>query len=81
MHSEIQQRLEQVFQAIQNKNLEKIDLIGLSQEIQSKDISRDILYEFLDIAHFNMIANHISETNQADVWLNNLVDIIKKSKY
>ena len=80
MHSEIQQRLEQVFQAIQNKNLEKIDLIGLSQEIQSKDISRDILYEFLDIAHFNIIANHISESNQVDIWLNNLLDIIERSK-
>ena len=81
MHSEIQQRLEQVFQAIQNKNLEKIDLMGLSQEIQSKDISRDILYEFLDIAHFNIIANHISESNQVDIWLNNLLDIIERSKY
>ena len=81
MHSEVQQRLEQVFQAIQNKNLEKIDLIGLSQDIQSKDISRDISYEFLDIAHFNIIANHISESNQADIWLNNLVDIVERSKY
>ena len=81
MHSEIQQRLEEVFQSIQDKNLEKIDLIGLSQDIQSKEFGRDILYEFLDIAHFNIIANHISESKQVDIWLNNLLDVVKISKY
>ena len=54
MHSEIQQRLEQVFQAIQNKNLEKIIIVDYGSQV-TQLIARKVreIGVYSEIINFN----------------------------
>ncbi len=81
MYSDIQQRIEQALEEVQGNGLEKIDLIKLSQDCLAEDIDHETLYAFLELAHFSSVSKHISEFDQIDKWLNNLIKLIKRSKY
>ncbi len=81
MDTGIQTRINESISQAKSGTLKADALIRLVNDCTDQSPDRDIIHQFLDLAHFREIAKIISSAGLADDWLDRIVKLIDSSQF
>ena len=81
MDKNIQSIITELESTNQKNNITPDILLKISKEYLIKDPNKEIIHQFLNIAHLNQISKIIANSSVIEEWLNNLSELIKLSNY
>ena len=81
MNKNILSRIRQIHSINNSKNLTADELLKISNDCIKNKLEKEIIHEFLDLAHLNHISIIIAKSSMIDEWINSLTQLIKLSNY
>ena len=81
MDTGLQTRISESITKAKNGTITADALIRLVNDCLDQSPDREIVYQFLDLAHFQSVAQIISKANLTEEWLNRVVQLIDHSQF
>ena len=81
MNTELQSRISQIRESVLKNDFQNEELLKLAKDCISQNAKKELLHQFLDIAHLSNVSINIYKSKQVDIWFNYILEIIKLSNF
>ena len=81
MSFDIQLRINQASKSAKENNINSDELVKLLNDCIHQEPSSVLIHKLLDLAHLNTVTKTISKSTNQEIWLTQLIQLIKKSNY
>ena len=81
MSSELQLRINQASNSAKENNINSVELVKLLDDCINNNVDQSLAHKLLDIAHLKSVSRSIANSNDEEIWLKKIIQLIKKSNY
>ena len=81
MYTDLQLRISQARKSAKENNINSDELVKLLDDCLNQMPSPSIIHEILDFSHINTVSKIIYKSNNQDIWLHKIIQLIKISNY